>query len=198
MPLSKFIDCDVDGDLSALVIEGEATEQEILHAWLLIKTQYADIIGNQEYILYRNGCRDLSVLKITLVEVETLVSLMRKIYSQMIAERLNKLLKTRFEFNIETPEQYNSDLDACITRTGSTKIQIDIKEAQMKAMEGKHEQGHKPTREYYHKILISLSDHAKYELTDKISVFDFCERVKRFNKFCEQQKTPKNVRRTNR
>lgn len=188
LPLSNFIDCDIDENFSSLIIEGEPTEEELLYAWLLIKTQYADVIGNQEYVLYKNACRDLNVLKITLIEIETLVSLMRKVYSPKIGERLNKLLKSNFRFNVDDPEQYKRDLDGCITRSGSTKIMIDIKAALMSSMEGKQEKGQKPTREYYHKMLISLSDHAKYELTDKISVFDFCERVKRYNKYCEQQK----------
>jgi hypothetical protein len=198
MPLSKFIDCDVDGDLSALVIEGDPTEEEILTAWLSVKTQYADITGNQEYTMYKYACRDVNVLQISLVEVETLVSIMRKVYSPMVADRLNKILRSRFKFNHEEPEEYINDLEGCITRTGSIKIQIDLKRAVMNAMEGKQGKGEKPTREYYHRILISLSDHAGYDLTDKISVFDFCERVKRFNKFCEQQKNAKNVGRVNR
>jgi hypothetical protein len=35
-------------------------------------------------------------------------------------------------------------------------------------------------------MLITISDHAKYEITDDITVFQFCERIRRYNSLIEK------------
>jgi hypothetical protein len=189
----------VDGNLTALVKSGYAGQNEIIEAWKQIQIEFADTIGNHEYVMYRNCIKEITVLNISLGAISAMVDVLRKVYSKGIAERLNKALGIKFDFDHTKPEQYQKLLDGCVNRSKSIKIKIDLLEIQQKGMHKKHNQGEKTSREYYQSILITLSDHAKYQVNDTITVFEFCDRIKRFNKFSEQEKKRlKNGRRENR
>lgn len=186
IPLNKFKECDVSGNLSALIISGYPSPEEIIEAWQNIKMQFADAIGNHEFVLFKNVFRDKTVLSINLANISMMVDVLRRVYNKDIADRLNKALGTKVDFNYLDAEAYHKQLDGCVMRSKSIKIKIDLMELQQKAMKDKHNEGSEPTHEYYDSMLITLSDHAKYEIKDTISVFEFCTRVKRFNKHCDE------------
>jgi hypothetical protein len=147
--------------------------------------QFADAIGNHEFIMFKNVFRDITVLSINLANVSMMIDVLRNIYTQAIADRLNKALGTKVVFNQLTPDAYQKALDGCVMRSKSIKIKIDLLEMQQNAMKAKHEQGGAANWEYYQSMLITLSDHVKYELRETITVYEFCTRVKRFNKHCD-------------
>lgn len=186
--LCNFIDCDVNGNLAGLIKEGLPTAEEIESAWLNVRSQFADAIGNNEYVLFRNTYKNIAVLEISLRAIASMVDILRVIYHPEIAKRLNNELGTKIIFDPTDPLKYQKTLDGCVTRSKSIKIKIDLLEIQQQGLNERHQEGGRTTLEYYQSILITLSDHAKYPITDKITVFEFCDRIKRFNKFCEQQK----------
>jgi len=189
LPLSKFIDVTVDDNLYALVITGQPSMEQLQLAWVQINQEYADVMGDNEHRMYISVYRDIKVLETTLKLIHWLVEQMREVYYVEFANRLNALLNTRFKFDHTRPEQYFNELTRCINRSKGYKIDLDLKLAQFEVMQkNRKEQGEgkKPSREYYQAILITLSDHVKYPVGDSITVFEFCDRVRRFSDYCKQ------------
>ena len=53
MPLCKFWECDCDGNLRALIIEGDASEDELQEAWIVVKSQFADAMANKKFVSFK-------------------------------------------------------------------------------------------------------------------------------------------------
>jgi len=191
LPLHKFIDCIINQNLAAIIITGLPTQEELSEAWALILQQYSDAIGDNEHRLYANRTKQLAIETINYNLVIGLVDVLRKEYNKELCIELNKLLSTSFKFDYTNKENYEKDLSRCFNRAKGFKISIDLLQFQVNELEKKFQNkgGSKPTVEYYQSTLITLSDHAKYPINDSITVFEFCERIKRFNNYCEQLKS---------
>lgn len=189
LPLCRFIDCSVDDNLYALVITGKPTPEQLESAWAMIQQEYADVMGDYEHQMYVSLYREVKVLEVTLFQIHWLIGQMKEIYYVGYATRLNELLFTRFQFDHTKPVQYFNELSRCINRSKGYKIDLQLKNDQLEVIKKqRHEQGEgkKPTREYYQAILITLSDHAKYPIQDGITVYEFSERMRRFDSYCKQ------------
>lgn len=185
LPLSRFIECLVDNNLKVLIISGVPEEDVLNEAWANIYEQYVEAIGDSENKMYLRLLKDIAKLDNKLKIIELIVKVLATPYrdnsAQELIMELNKLCNTNFKFNDP------SELQRCINRSKSIKIQLELKMAQFKEMQNKMESHNKmPTREYFLSILITLSDYSKYEITDSITVYSFCERMKRFKHYCEQ------------
>lgn len=199
LPLHKFIDCIVNKNLAALTINGMPSPEELAFAWTNILQQYSDAIGDAEFRLYANKTKELALYTINYNLVNTLIDVLRKEYNKNLCNELNGLLKTTFKFNYQNKEEYEKELSRCYNRAKVFKINIDLLQKQVSELEKKFETKEgTPSETYYQSTLITLSDHAKYPITDAITVFEFCERIKRFNHYCEQLKVKTNVRATHR
>lgn len=187
LPLHRFIDCMVNHNLSSLIISGFPNEIELSTSWSIIVQQYTDAMGNQEHRLYTNLTKEIAVNTITYNLINRTVEILRKQYHKELATELNKLLLTTFKFDFQDQERYNKELDRCVNRSKSLKISIDLLQIKIAELEKKFTgKTQLPTIEYYQSTLITLSDYAKYQITDSITVFEFCERIKRLNSFLEQ------------
>jgi hypothetical protein len=181
LPLSRFIDLTVDGYLRAIVKEGNPPEIELKKAESVIRIQYADASGDHQYKMYCTLLKEITDLEITLLEIHSLVNTLKEVYHPFLAKALNELLRSNLVFDVMNPEEYDRNLIRAINRSKGIKINIDLKTIAFKAVETKYtESGGKATREYYMGILITLSE--AYPLSDNITVWEFCERIKRFNK----------------
>jgi hypothetical protein len=192
--LRRFIDCTVDGNLYALVISGHPTYEQLAAAWSIIQQEYADVMGDYEYQMYVFLFRDVKVLETTLFLIHWLVGQLKEVYYDEFANRLNALLFTNFKFDHTSPAQYFKELARCINRSKGLKIDLDLKIKQLEVMQKQRQEqgeGKKPTREYYQAILITLSDHAKYPIQDSITVYEFGERMRRFDSYCKQMEKMK-------
>ena len=182
LPLNKFIDCKVDDNLYALVITGQPAIEDLKAAWASILQEEADQSGDHEHQMYVSLYRDVKILETTLFQIHWLVGQLKEVYYVELAKRLNKLLLTNFKFDYTNPEQYFKELSRCMNRSKGIKIDLDLKLQQFEAIhKSRQEQGEgkKPTREYYQAILITLSDHVKYPVSDLITVYEFCDRMRR-------------------
>jgi len=183
LPLSRWIDLTVSGDINAVIKEGCPPERELQLAIAELRQQYADAAGDNHYKMYCNLIKEISNLEITLLEVGQLVETLRDAYHPLLAKALNGVLGTSFVFDVTKPAEYDKNLDRCIRRTGGLKISLGLKTAALKAMEEKYtKDGVKPTREYYSSILITLRQDSGYHvLPENISTWEFCEMIRRFN-----------------
>lgn len=190
LPLHRFVDCIVDNNLHSLVIEGKPTELQLQEAWNNILSEYTEAIGNHEYRIYISLYKEISLLKLSYNQIITSIEMLRVVYSEYLCQQLNNLLKTSCKFNYKDQNSYQEELSKCLRRSKSIKISIDLKVLQFDAIQKKHfgKEEQKYTRGYFDSILINLSDHAKYEIHESITVSKYCERIKRFNKYIETLK----------
>jgi hypothetical protein len=192
LPLDKYIECVVDGNLSALVISGYPTQEELEAAWLEIAEQYADAMGDAEHRMYIKLYKELVYLNIEYKQILSLIEVLTIVVYKPFEQKLNELLFTNFSFTANREKE----LDTCFRLSKSTLLKIDMKKAHLDGLKEKGEDTDKtPTREYFQSILITLSDYSKYPVQETITTYQFCERVKRFTQFVEKQKAEKNGRR---
>jgi hypothetical protein len=199
LPLRNFIEVMVNSNLAALITFGSPSQNTLLFAWQDICNQFEDAMGNSEHKVFLILYKEVSLLSATYEQIQFLIKTLlllndKGIYSPYFYAELNKHLKTSFAFSKENKEQNAELLKRCYNRSKGIKLQLDLKQTQLNALNGKHVEGKKQTKEYYYSILITLSDHAKYPVTDAITTFEYCERVKRFNQYYEQVKSKSNGR----
>ncbi len=191
LPLKRFIDCICDSNIYALIITGHPKMEELEHSWNEIKLQYADLIKDHEYRHYINQVNEHSRLEITYQQVLSLLAFLKDNYHKKFADMLNQKLGSSFQFNVNLPEDYDKDLKRAKTRSGGLKIQVDLKALQLAGLEkrfGENNDGKKMTRESFQSVLIALSDHKQYRITDDITVYEYCIRVQNLNREVEQMK----------
>lgn len=192
LPLGRFIDVAVDNNLSSLIIQGFPSQIELQLAWEDIKVEYSDALGDSENRLFLSLNKEVAILSLTLKQIEILIELLSEIYYPQFADELNKLLRINYQFNPDNVEDYRKKLKSCYNRSRSIKIEIDLKTMRLRALEEKHGSSKAPyTRKYFQSVLITISDHAKYQIQDSITVSEYCERLRRFNDYCEQMKSIK-------
>lgn len=209
LPLSIFIDCIVDNNLHALIISGTASDPYQLHkAWSNIMQQYSEAIGAGEYKVYLSLFREVSLLQLDYSAVHHMVECMKTIqeyivlkdfncldeiftHQQKVGEALNAILKTACKFNNKDCGSYYEELNKCIRRSASIKIKLDLKLLAFEAIQNKNKNGGVMDRAYFDSMLITISDHAKYEIGENITVSKYCERIKRYNQYYESLKSSK-------
>jgi hypothetical protein len=189
LPLNKFMDVQVDNNLAALTISGFPSPNDLTTAWNDIQQEFADAIGTAQHKMRLAVLKEIMQLKVKLAVITDMVDLMRQVYYKPFADRLNKLLFTKYAFDYTNLEQYNKELTACINRSKSIKINIDLKELSLEAKKPKEGEGEvivKNTRERYLSDLIILSDHAGYQIhAEDIFTYEYTIRMNRWNKHCE-------------
>lgn len=196
LPLNRFIDVVVDSNIYALVITGSPTLNELHDAWQTISIEYADAIKDQESRLLFSTEKELNRLKLAYHVIIDALGVLKNYYTPQFANVVNELLRTSFKFDIRFPDDYDNDIKRAYNRSKGIKIDIDLKQMSYEALKEKIlSSTKKPTREYFQAILITLSDFVKYEIRDTITVFEFCDRIRRLNDYNDKQKLKPNGRR---
>lgn len=199
LPLHRFIDC-LEENYSSLIKPGtgwiKPTEKELFAAWTAILAEYSEAVGTAEYKVYVSLYKEISIYAITLEQIHFCVILLRSVYSKYFADQLNKILKTKCVFNILDRKTYDDELNKCERLAKGIKLRMDLKESQFKAIKDKYEgeadkEENNNTRAFFSSMLVTLSDLAKYHITDHIMVGEYTERIKRYNKHVEQLNSKK-------
>lgn len=186
LPLRKFIDCAVDGNLKVLVIEGEAPEEILSLAWSDLQRDYTELLGGADAQLSLNLYKRIHKLSANLVQVHALLQVLQDYYVKEFATQLNSLLNTTFLFDVTNEEEYNRNLQSCITRSKKLELDLEIKKNNWEEIQkGSESQGEKVTREYFVEVLVALTNHSKVPITDAISTYEYCHRIKQLNKYLE-------------
>lgn len=190
IPLRDFIEYLIDGNIIKLVKSGIPPDYLSLHErWLEILIDYNDSMGTSEIKLILTVSKEIAVLEYKLKMIHAAIAVMEHNYDQTLADFLNSICVTKYQFK----EDKIKELKSCLNRSKSFKISLDLKRAQYAGILEKQNasEGEKPTRKFFIGVLILLSNHAKYAITDSITVAEYCERVKQYNQYCEQLKKAK-------
>jgi hypothetical protein len=193
LPLNRFISALVDGNLQVLVIEGNPSQEELAQAWKDIEEEYLDAVGLSEVRMERELYVEIQRLEANLFLARIAIEQLQRSYHPEFARHLNILLRTNFTFDPNEPVKYFALLKNCYNRTGGMKIDLDLKLIQYQAIKEKRESegGEAYSRAYFHTVLITLSDFAGYQLPDTMTVFEYCDRIRRLNEYNEQIKLKK-------
>ena len=188
LPLRNFEECFINNNLSALIISGFPTPQELHAAWENIMQEYSDSLGESEYNMYLNLWKEVELLRIDYESIRLLIMALRKVYSKYFCDELNSLLFTSCKFDINDIPSYLSELDNCERRSGAKKIQLDLKKIEFEEIKKKvnGEKGQSIDKNYFTGVLIILSKHNNYRITKDIFVNEYCEYLKQFNFYYDQ------------
>lgn len=189
LPLNVFINCVVDKDYSGLVISGTATQSEFLEAWADLNSQYAEIMGDAEYKVYSALYKELAILTLKVAEIEAIIEVLSYFPYYPLFEKLNEHLSVSWQYDYSNVEEYEKLLKRAYNRSREFVIRLESKKIAFDSMQSKFKEGKPPTREYFNSMLISLSDHVKYRISDDITVFEFCQRVNNLSKHLEKWQT---------
>lgn len=194
LPLNKFIECACDDNLAALIISGFPSANDLKLAWADINEQYADTMGDKDHKMYVKLLKEITGLTIDYNRILLLIEILHVVKYAPFEAKLNELLFTNYQF---TDDRRAKELEICKRLSKSLLVKIDMKTVRVNAIKSKQPDGAKPTRESYYAMLITLSDHARYMIPDTITVFDFCERINRYDQFVELEKQKELQRQNN-
>ena len=164
LPRDKFIDAFVDGNLSALVISGFPSPENLKEAWENILDEYAEMIGGVEHKMFFQLQKEVALLKISIDQIRILAArekkledftaeeierlgienvmgmlqdkgILRMVYIKGMADYLNELLGTTCTFNWNDQKTYNDELDKCVNRGKALLMQYSMKNLQFIAMQ---------------------------------------------------------------
>jgi hypothetical protein len=190
LPLNKFIEVSTSGNLSALIISGTPPEEDLMNGWGRIMQEYGDAIGDHEAILKLNLYKEIHRLELKINQIALIVSILKNYYIPSFVTELNNLLVTTMVFDVTKRDEYDKKLQLALNKSKGYKIQLDMHLMQYEAMQKKESQGSGlMTKEYFQSILLTLRKSEAYFIRDTdITVFEFCELIKRFNKEMERRK----------
>lgn len=199
LPLRNYIQAAVYNNLNALIISGTPSLEELYESWVNINLQCADAAGNSEHTYYTSLTKKSALLEITYQQITVLGQLLymcceQKVFAKNLYKELNSLTKSNFPFSENDTEINRNNIKRCLNRSKSLLIQVQLIKAQIEQTHKKNNNG-KPTEKYFKGLLITISDHAGYRITDDIMVDEFYERLHRYNQYCEQVKNMNNGRR---
>lgn len=190
IPLNRFIDVTTTGLLYPLIISGKPSDAELHAAWDNIVDEYSQELGNGEQDLHVSLFKEIVKLQAAIEEIALCVGMLEKVYCGKLVSRINKILNTNFVFDVNNEEDYNRKLQSCLSRSKGFKIQLDLKLEQFEKIKSKIENpGQLPAKSYYQSILITIRGSEGYFIkADEITVYEFCEMIKRHNKKYEDLK----------
>jgi hypothetical protein len=186
--MSRFLDVLCDEKLEALIISGNASNQQLTEAWMLVLAEYYELRGDtidtvDEWSLSRDILRLQSHLQL----LDTCVQFLANKYSDSIAESVRRLgysfRPTSFE-----PLDYIGLLNQVVNKSKLKYIQLQqfIKQLETKMAEAGKE---KPKREYFEKMVIEIEEmqRANYDL-DELTVSKYVLLEKKYWQKVEQIK----------
>lgn len=191
--LHRFIDCLVDENYYALVISGEHSLDKLKSAFALIQQQYSDAMGDSEYKHYHSTYVALTKVSLTIIQVEECIESLKLFPFAPLFDELNNLLKTDFKFDYSNKTEYFKLLKRAYLRSRGLVIQRDLLQIKFDSIKEKFkgDGDKKITRAYFIDWLILLSNHVQTTITDQITVYEFCERIRQYNQYVERGKMRK-------
>lgn len=187
LPLHIFIKAQVEKDVRALIISGNPSIEDLSITWNDLVLQYNEAIGDTKTTMLLFIYKELALLAITVREIDLLITALRKRYNAFFHQQLNLICEC--DFPLSECQLYSSAyhnlLDRYEKRSKGIRREIKIKEMEYDALQEGGE-GPAPTRAYYDCVLITLTDFSKVPIDDRITVFVYCERVRRLNAYCKK------------
>jgi hypothetical protein len=168
-----FLKCLCNEDYHSLIIEGNASDQELAEAWVLLLSEYQELKGESvNNIEHVRLSKKITRVRSHLQLVDVCTKYLSEKYSESIADSLRKL---GYSFNPKEkdPETYIHLLNQIINKTKLKYVQLQQMVKQLNDLLIK-EMPIKPSRESFESTLIQIEEMQKtsYDL-DHITVMKY-------------------------
>jgi hypothetical protein len=165
--LSAYIQCQVTGDLSSLIIEGEPTKEQLQDAWRNICREFFDLSEDKQVSYEVNLLAQIEELNIKIITIQQIVEVLQGYEIPQLIEILRSF-GYNFPFNCDNEEQYLADLKRVLNRAKKLVIELNEKQSQLNTIQKSKEPSQEVTIKYYDKILAILSQHMKYHMDENV------------------------------
>lgn len=155
--MTCFISVLCDDDFKALIISGNASNEQLNEAWLLILSEYYELRGDTiDTVEQWTLSRDILKLQNHLQLLDKCVQFLSKRYSDSIAESLRRL-GYQFKPISYEPPGYISLLEQVVNKSKTKYIQLKqfIKQLEKQMTSAGKE---KPKRDYFEKMIIHIEE----------------------------------------
>jgi hypothetical protein len=182
----NFMRCYCYGELNRIIVSGEFNELELLEQWEEIQMLYFDEIGGQRFKSNFNIYKELLLLKLDYECIILIQELLKNYYCKPFTSELNELCGTSYEFSPEPLDIYLQEIEnACEPQLRYLRTEIKLKEIEIEHQKEEIDKDSTDKEGLYEKSfyenLIEVGDFAKIRLDDKISMFEYCHRIKKLN-----------------
>jgi len=164
------------GDLSALVISGHPTENELKIALNGLNEQYFEIVGDSSSAFLTEQYRKVYLLKNKVERLAALFSLSRITRDDL--EEIKKISRGK-------------NLEECIALYKRLTVQLDT---EMKELEKTKPKGDE-NADYFEELHRVMCEHVKYEIPETITVYGFAVHVKNYLTHLKRKKNEKRINR---
>jgi len=201
LPLSRFIDCYVDGNFQALAVKDGDTvsNDQITETWPKIMTEYKDLLGENELIFYKFLDERSERIKATYDRaVEYIEQIKGTILSAhslgLSKDSLNTITKYQREwlktlFSLPYKMDFNDvlrlsleikSIEAAMYRYKKSKkhFVLLLEQLELKFDPKWQSKNVKPTREFFDNMLLALSEMHNRSLDTSISVYEYCDALR--------------------
>ncbi len=155
--MDNFLRCLCDQDFTALIIDGEAGEQELKEMWLILLSEYYELKGDDPTSSgHWKTSRDILRLQNHLFLLGICIDFLDNRYSDSFADSVRKLGYV-FSPEIKEPDAYRSILNGIVNLSKTKFIQV---QQLIKQLEKELEKvgNQKPSRQYFEGMLVAIEE----------------------------------------
>jgi hypothetical protein len=187
LPLSIFIDCLVDNEFNKLIIEGEATNEQLQQAWEKVMEEYGNAVAPNEVSNKLQDVKTLARKEYQIKRIELVLDLLDK----FPCEKIYNMLFT-FGYTLPKLKYSNENVNKVVSillgyfRRDITDYQILAKKIEEKAQE---QPKNKYTRQYFDDVLSSICTALKLPSLsiETMTLGAYCAYLRRYNTFIKSQ-----------
>lgn len=157
--MERFIACDVDGDLSQLIISGTPAEEELQKVWQAIVEEFSELVKNEAQQQTNELVAECTVLQSRIHRIVLVAEALQYVYSSDLVALLRSE-DVPFAFNPDKPAQYYKDIKGTIDRTRGLNLQLKLKQAELDEWYAQVEKSSakKKSRASYDEVLAALTE----------------------------------------
>ncbi len=175
-----FIDCLVDKHYESLIIEGQASEEELKEAWNNIYLEYASLMQQNQVNEVFELIKEINTLNAKITLVDTCVRHLSHNYDQQLIDVLNEL---RLRCNLlqgDNEETAFQKLNGVISRAKKWLVEIQMAEVKLESIQ-ETEKNENPRDYFYDMLMVISKENGYHAKSSEITVYEFCRHINKLN-----------------
>ena len=178
--MGQFRQCLEHNNISALIVEGEPTAEQLAEAWAALFLEYCDLSEAHETTYrVRLYCK-IEVYKVKLDICQSWVDLIAIRPSEKINEALRNL-DYHFDLDPSNPEQYKADIARINAELRSLRFDIKVMEVEYAAIQKSPTIDDAVDVKYFSTIYTRINNYYKYNaVNDQTKVEMYCALLREF------------------
>lgn len=186
LPLDRFIDCLVDGDLQQLIISGAPTDSQLQEAWDKLYVEYCNLSQDGSYNETFEVMKVINDLRAKITIVDSIIEHLKIYYDKQLIEILNTFALRCNIIESDKGEVLINKLNLVVARMKKWFPQLSQKEKQLEELRKKNTG--KIDRSYFDDCLEAMSEAKGYQVeASKITVSRFCRSLVKMNEQAQKE-----------